>query len=535
MDKFDFIVVGAGTAGCVLANRLSQNPGNTVLLLEAGGPDKKRDIHIPAGYTNLFKSEVDWAYETTPQEKLGGRKLFLPRGKTLGGCSSTNAMAYVRGNARDYDQWAEMGNAGWSYEEVLPYFIRSEHNEQFKNQYHGQKGPLNVTHLKKFSTPLTAAFIDAARNVGIPTNPDYNGAHQSGAFRFQFTQKNGVRHSSATAFLKPVLDRPNLTVITQAQATRIHFDQDRAVGISFKKGGSEQRIDCEREILLAAGAFNSPHLLLLSGVGPKDQLQKHGIECIKALPGVGENLQDHLFFPVAASARGKVGINHYLKPLPKLWQALRYMTMRKGPFTTGPLVAGAFFNSEDIIGPVNFQFQFTPFHIGPSYDYDMYDLNSYPRYDGFTVLPSLINPKSKGRLYLSSADPFAAPVIDPNFLSHPDDLDQMVRGARIGINLLQQDAFVPHLKKWELLMPDSDEDRIREHIIRTAETIYHPSCTCKMGQDEMAVVDERLQVHGLGGLRVVDASIMPKVISGNTNAPVFMIAEKAADLILKDH
>jgi choline dehydrogenase len=427
-----------------------------------------------------------------------------------------------------------LGNAGWSYEEVLPYFIRSENNDQCHNTYHGQNGPLNVTHLKHFSTPLTAAFIDAARNVGIPTNADYNGASQSGAFRFQFTQKDGMRHSSATAFLKPVLERPNLTVVTQAQATRIHFAKDRTVGLSFEKNGNEQRVDCKREVLLSAGAFNSPHLLLLSGVGPKDQLQKHGIECVQELPGVGENLQDHLFFPVAASARGQVGINHYLKPLPKLWQALRYMTMRKGPFTTGPLVGGAFLNSEDIMGPVNFQFQFTPFHIGPSYDYDMYDLKSYPRYDGFTLLPSLINPKSKGRLYLQSSDPKAPPLIDPNFLSDPADLDQMVRGAKIGIKLLQQDAFAPYLKDWELLMPDSDEEMIREHIIRTVETIYHPSCTCKMGQDEMAVVDERLHVRGLSGLRVVDASIMPKVISGNTNAPVFMIAEKAADMILED-
>ncbi len=530
MPKYDYIIVGAGSAGCVLANRLSEDPGNSVLLLEAGGPDKKLEIKIPGGYAKLHKSEVDWGFWTEPQEHLNGRKLYLPRGKALGGSSSTNAMAYVRGNRADYDHWAELGNEGWDFDSLLPYFKKSEHNENFQNDFHGQNGPMNITFLKDQRTPFGEAFVKACEEVGIPATKDYNGKSQLGASLLQFSMKNSFRHSTAAAFLKPVLSRANLEVRTRAQVSKILLKNDEAEGVEFfTKKGKETAL-ASKEVILSAGSFQSPQLLMLSGIGHPDELKNVGIETKKAIPGVGKNLQDHLFFPCSASSQGQNGLNHELSLLNQLIGTVQILTTGKGALTAGPLEATAFFDTKGG-NEVDFQFHFVPLQTGEGYSTDFYDIDTFPRKDGFTILPSLIQPKSVGFLKLVSSDPKAPPLIQPNFLSHPDDWETMLRGTKKAMEALRANAFGPYRSK--ILSPlDESDEGIMEHIKKSVETIYHPIGTCKMGKDEMAVVDDQLRVHGISKLRVVDASIMPKIVSGNTNAASIMIGEKGADLIL---
>ena len=535
--KYDYIIVGAGSAGCVLANRLSADSSTSVLLLEAGGPDTKLEIHIPAAYSKLNGTAVDWGFWTEPQEALNGKRMYLPRGKTLGGSSSTNAMAYVRGNREDYNDWARLGNAGWSFDDVLPYFIRSEHNEQADQLdagYHGTDWPLNVTYAQRFQTSLTPAFLAACTEVGIPRNQDYNGASQAGSGPFQFTIKNGRRHSAATAFLKPVLNRPNLTVITHALTKRILLENGRAVGVEFITGKSTtQRAMATREVILSAGSFQSPQLLMLSGVGPKDELTRQGIEVKHELPGVRQNLQDHLFTGVSAlcSQRGTT-TNFHLSPWRQMVALTNYFVGKKGPFTISPLEANAFLSLLDPTGRVDLQFHFAPVHMGDDYQTDLYDLTTYPRTDGYTLLPTLLRPESRGYVGLRSDSIADAPVIQPNFLTTEKDRQTLIQGLRRAINVMEADAFAPYRKRIQTPVDRASDDGLWAHILQQIETVYHPVGTCKMGTDEMAVVDADLRVRGVEGLRVVDASIMPTVISGNTNAACIMIGEKGADLIL---
>ncbi len=529
---YDYIIIGAGSAGCVLANRLSADPANQVLILEAGGPDRHPFIHIPGAYAELHTTRNNWGFNTEPQKHVLNRKIHLPRGKTLGGCSSTNAMAYVRGNKADYDDWAKCGNKGWSYEEVLPYFIKSEHNEQIGEMdegYHGNNGELNVTD-PLFTTQVGHAFVEAGQKIGLNKNRDYNGKEQKGIGHFQFNTKNGKRHSGVDAFLKPALKRKNLTGITRARVQKIIIENDKAVGVIYKKGNSEYTVKVKKEIILSAGAFQSPQLLMHSGIGEKEELKKHGINCIKEIPGVGKNLQDHLFFPISGFLKKQEGINHYLKPWHKLMGLGTYLFSNKGPYTVSPLEAFAFLHTEK--GErVNMQFHFAPMHIGQEYERNMYDLNDYLREDGFTLLPSLLLPKSRGYVTINSADPNADPIIQPNFLSEEDDIKVLLKGSKIAMELIAQSNFSAHVK--EVYFPkDNSENSMLDVLLNRIETIYHPVGTCKMGHDEMAVVDSELRVHGIEGLRVIDASIMPTIVAGNTNAPVYMIAEKGADMVL---
>ncbi|MBC3784778.1 GMC family oxidoreductase [Spirosoma utsteinense] len=536
---FDYIIVGAGSAGCVLANRLSADATVSVLLVEAGGPDTKMELHIPAAYSKLNGTAVDWGFWTEPQMALNGRRMYQPRGKTLGGCSSTNAMAYVRGNQHDYDDWAALGNVGWSYEDVLPYFIRSEHNEQIHQldaRYHGQNGPLNVTFATRFRTPLADAFVESCQQTGIRANHDYNGAEQEGTGFFQFTIKDGKRHSAATAFLKPALKRANLTVITRAMTKQIILKNDRATGIEFVTGKNQTQVaTARREVIISAGAFQSPQLLMLSGIGPADELRSAGVAVKKMLAGVGQNLQDHLFSGVSTlcSQRG-ISSNFHLKPLNQLKALGQYLLSKKGPMTISPLEAVAFLKTDPTRDRVDMQFHFAPVHMGDDYKADMYDLGTWPTSDGYIILPTLLKPKSVGYVGLRSANPLDAPVIQPNYMEHEDDRRVLISGIRQAIEVMRADAFGPYRNRIQTPPDSTSDDGIWQHILQQLETVYHPVGTCKMGtaDDEMAVVDSDLRVRGLEGLRVVDASIMPTIISGNTNAPVYMIAEKAADLIL---
>ena len=522
-NSFDYIVVGAGSAGCVLAARLTEDPACRVLLVEAGAADRRKEIQIPAAFSKLFKTDVDWNYSTEPEPHLCGRQLYWPRGKVVGGSSAINAMIYIRGNRADYDAWRDLGNQGWGFDEVLPYFRKSENQQNGASEFHGAGGPLSVVD-PRYTNTLTHAFLEAAGELGIPANPDFNGATQEGAGVFQVTQKNGSRQSAADAFLRPAMRRPNLTVATNAFASQVIIEQSHARGVRYIQSGVAREARAEKEAIVACGAVNSPQLLLLSGIGPSEELRKVGVSPVLDLPGVGKNLQDHLMVSTGYTCTKPVTLMS-AESLPNL---LRYFIWKNGPLASNVAEAAIFLRTQENSTVPDLQLLF-----GPAY-YAGHGLRKRTDHC-FGFAPTLITPESRGEITLRSARPEDPPRIRANYLSTGADMRVIVEGVKLSRALAHTKPFAEY--RGVELHPGTGvktDAEIAEFLRRETETLYHPVGTCKMGHDETAVVDDRLRVRGIEGLRIADASVMPKIIAGNTNAPTIMIAEKAADMIRKD-
>ena len=520
-EKYDYVIVGAGSAGGVLAARLSEDPSIRVLLLEAGGFDSADEIKIPAAFSTLFKTRWDWNYATTGQKQLHDRRAYWPRMKALGGCSSMNAMIYIRGNRRDYDDWRDRhGATGWGYDDVLPYFIRAEGNTRLGGPYHGRSGPLHVED-RLFTHELSSAWVDSAVAYGLKANDDFNGAEQEGAGLYQVTCKRGRRWSVADAYLRPAMERPNLTVRTDAFATRVLVDKGRAVGVAYRYRGSERTANAEAEVVLSSGAINSPQLLMLSGIGSADHLRETGIDVVADLPGVGQNLHDHPAVPMLWRTRGTSD----LAEASNLANLVRWRASGTGPLASNIGEAGGFFSSRDGLPAPDLQV-----HVAPTgfYDNGLHE----PTTRMVTVAPTLVSVRSRGSIRLRSTDPSWHPAIDPGYLQGQADLDAMVAGVRVLSEISRSGPLARLIDRpWRPAGLYPDDSEIIEHIREMAQTLYHPVGTCAMGTGEDSVVDPELAVRGVAGLRVVDASVMPEVPRGNTNAPTVMIGEKAADLI----
>ena len=536
MKDYDYIIVGAGSAGSVLANRLSEDPANKVLLIEAGGSDRRFFIQMPIGYgVTYHQKKVNWMYMTEPSPDADNKPSYWPRGKVMGGSSSINAMVYVRGNPKDFDEWSEAGNPGWSYKEVLPYFKKMESWQKGSDNFRGGDGPLNVSEVSNQLHPLCDNFLSAAKEIGIKLNSDMNGKRQDGVGNYQITTHKGQRMSSSRAYLWPVISRTNLTVITNALASKILIKDKKAYGVEYLKSGSTHKVYAKREVILSAGSINSPQLLQLSGVGPKKVLQEASVELIHDSPAVGQNLQDHL--SVTYFYKSKVPtLNDQLRPLlGKVYQGLKYILTRSGPLSLSVNQSGGFIRTRDGLSKPNIQLYFSPV----SYTLESRDKRAMMSPDPFSAMllgVSNCNTNSRGQLRIKNSDPTSHPIIEPNYLSHEEDVKDLLEGVKVLRKLAKTDSFKPVIGEEFRPGPECQTDeQLIQHIKDTVWTVFHPSSTCRMGPDPKSnVVDRNLRVHGIDGLRVADASIFPQLICGNINAATIMVGEKASDLILRD-
>ncbi|SFU47621.1 choline dehydrogenase [Polaromonas sp. YR568] len=536
VTEFDFIIVGAGSAGCVLAHRLSESGEHSVLLLEAGGSDKRVWLRVPIGYgKSFYNPQVNWMYRSAPEPGLAGREAYWPRGKVLGGSSSINAMVFVRGQPSDFDEWAAAGNAGWSWDDVLPWFKKLEDNAQGADAWRGAGGPMRISDVSGQVHPLCKVYLQAGAQAGLPHNPDFNGASQEGVGIYQITTKDGLRASASSAYLRPAARHAKLSVQTDAHATRIVFDGLRATGVVYQQGGEVRLARARREVIVAAGAVNSPQLLQLSGVGPAAELKALGVEVVCDSPAVGRNLQDHLCIDHLYRSR-LPSLNNQLGPWHgKLWAGLQYALMRRGPLALSVNQGGGFFRSRPGLARPNMQLYFSPLSYLKATPGKRALMAPDP-YPGFLLSAQPCKPSSRGQLRLRSNDPMAPPLIEPNSLATAHDVQEMIEATLFLRRLAATPAFSGIIE--QELVPGAQvqsQEQLMEDIRRRASTVFHPVSTCRMGPDPAtAVLNHRLQVHGLAGLRVIDASAFPSLTSGNTNAPTLMLAEKGADEVLRD-